>query len=87
MGKLGGKQIHCLIIETSFPNRMEEIAIRTGHLTPRLLKKEILKMKRMPERIYITHQKPRYSKVIKMELKKFNLKNLKLLRDGQIVEV
>ncbi len=85
--KLGGKQIHCLIIETSFPNRMEEIAIRTGHLTPRLLKKEILKMKQMPERIYITHQKPRYSKAIKIELQKLNLKNLKLLRDGQTVEV
>jgi hypothetical protein len=66
---------------------MEEIAIRTGHLTPRLLKKEILKMKQMPERIYITHQKPRYSKAIKRELQKLNLKNLKLLRDGQTVEV
>jgi ribonuclease BN (tRNA processing enzyme) len=84
---IGEKQIHCLIIETSFPNRMEEIAIRTGHLTPRLLKKEILKIKHMPERIYITHLKPQYSKAIKKELERLGIKNIKLLKDGQTIKV
>lgn len=84
---IGEKQIHCLIIETSFPNRMEEIAIRTGHLTPRLLKKEILKIKHMPERIYITHLKPQYSKAIKKELERLGIKNIKSLKDGQTIKV
>ena len=34
-GEIRGKtRLHGLIIEVSFPNRMEEIAITTGHLTP-----------------------------------------------------
>ena len=37
--KIGKRKIHCLIIDVSFPNSMEELAIRTGHLTPRLLQR------------------------------------------------
>ena len=85
--RLGEKQIHCLIIEVSFPNRMEEIAITTGHLTPNLLKKELLKIKLMPERIYITHLKPQFYKVIKKEIKRLNVNNLTLLKEGDILQV
>ena len=84
---IGERQIHGLIIEASFPNRMEEIAIQTGHLTPRLLKKEILKIKHMPEKIYLTHLKPQYAKDIKKELERLDIKNIKLLKDGQTFEV
>jgi ribonuclease BN (tRNA processing enzyme) len=85
--KLGNREIHCLIIDVSFPNRMEEIAIKSGHLTPRLLEKELSKMKHLPERIYITHLKPQYYKTVKTELQKLNIKNLRLLRDGEIIRI
>jgi ribonuclease BN (tRNA processing enzyme) len=86
-GKIGEKQIHCLLIEASFPNRMEDIAIRTGHLTPRLLKKELLKIKPYPERIFVIHIKPQYFKTIKTELQKLKIKNLRLLKDGETIRV
>lgn len=85
--KIGEKQIHCLIIEASFPNRMEDIAIRTGHLTPQLLKNEILKIKPYPEKIFVIHIKPQYFITIKTELQTLKMKNLKLLRNGQIIKV
>ncbi len=85
--KIGAKKIHCLIIEVSFPNRMGNIAIQTGHLTPRLLKKELLKMKQMPGRIYITHLKPQYFKAIKNEVRRLRIKNLRLLRDGETIRI
>ncbi len=85
--RLGEKTIHALIIETSFPNRMEETARMTGHLTPSLLEKELQKIGRLPERIYITHLKPQFYKIIERELKGLRLKNLRLLKKGECIEV
>jgi ribonuclease BN (tRNA processing enzyme) len=85
--KIGEKQIHCLIIEVTFPNRMEETAVRTGHLTPQLLRKELLKIGYLPEKIYITHLKPQYFKTIKTELHRLQISNLRVLRDGETIEV
>jgi len=85
--RLGEKHIHCLIIEVSFPNRMGDIAITTGHLTPLLLKGELSKIKIMPERIYITHLKPQFYKAIKKELQSLKVINLTLLKEGDIIQV
>lgn len=85
--KMSSTIIHCLIIDVSFPNSMENMAIKTGHLTPNLLKKEFLKIHYMPEQICITHPKPQFIKTIKTELEELRIKNLKLLRDGDTIRV
>ena len=85
--QVGEKQIHCLIIETSLPNRMKEIAIKTGHLTPRLLEEEISKIRPSPERIYAIHPKPLYKEIIRTELQRLKLKHLRLSRDRETIEV
>ena len=85
--KIGKQQIHALIIEISLPDSMGEMAIKTGHLTTRLFREELLKIREMPERIYITHPKPQYFKTIQAELQRLRLDNLTLLRDGQIIRV
>jgi len=85
--KLGEKHIDCLIIEVTFPSRMEEKAVRTGHLTPRLLKRELLKIGYLPEKIFITHLKPQYFKIIETELQRLKINNLRILKDGETVEV
>lgn len=85
--KIGHRRIHGLIIEVSFPNKMEETAITTGHLTARLLKNELSKMEQAPEKIYVTHTKPQYFKIIKAELDKLKMRNLKLLKDGQLIRI
>jgi ribonuclease BN (tRNA processing enzyme) len=85
--KLGEKHINCLIIEVTFPSRMEETAIRTGHLTPQLLKKELLRIGYLPEKICITHLKPQYFKIIETELQRLKINNLRILKDGETVEV
>jgi ribonuclease BN (tRNA processing enzyme) len=85
--EIGGRQIHCLFIEVSFPSRMEEIALRTGHLTPRLLKMELLKIKPHPERIFVIHIKPQYFEAIKSEVQKLHIKGLKLLKRDQTIQI
>lgn len=85
--KTEGIQIHSLFIEVSFPSRMEEIALKTGHLTPRLLKKELFKIKPHPERIFVIHIKPPYLKAVTAELQKLQIKNLSLVKDGETIQV
>jgi cAMP phosphodiesterase len=84
---IGDRQIHSLIIDVSFPNSMGDVAIRTGHLTPDLLREELLKLHHMPEYIYITHPKPQHYKTIKNELDKLKMKKLRLLRDGDTIRI
>lgn len=82
--------IHVMIIEVSFPNNMEELAIKTGHLTPNLLELEIDKMKHLPERILITHLKPQYIEKIGKELQAIKKKRrlaVQIIRDGRTYEI
>jgi ribonuclease BN (tRNA processing enzyme) len=85
--KIGDRRIHCLIIEVSFPNKMEETAIMTGHLTSRLLEAELSRMNSIPERVCITHTKPQYFRTIRSELEGLRMKNLRLLRDGETIRI
>ncbi len=84
---LKGTKIHALIMEASLPNRFENTALKTGHLTPKLLKLELNKMTNLPEIIYITHCKPAYRDNVKEELKKLDIKNIKIIKDGDMYEL
>lgn len=85
--KIGKRKIHCLIIDVSFPDALEELAIRTRHLTPRLLQLELSKMVLPPDRVFVTHTKPRYRKAIEGEVRKLKVDGMRLLRDGETIRV
>jgi len=85
--KIGRKKLNCLIIDVSFPDSMRELAIRTGHLTPELLREEMAAFNHEPDRICITHPKPQYLKTIKKEIKALRMKNLSILKDGDIINI
>ena len=80
-------RIDCVIMEVSFPNRMEEFAIRTGHLTPGLVAEELQKMEQLPGRILINPQKPLYLKQIHREIESLQMKNVTIIRDGDTYEI
>lgn len=85
--RLKGRRIKALIIEVSFPNARQKLALLSGHLTPGLLKKEIQKMPVVPEKIYITHLKKGYSKAIKKELEALKGIAWEILYDGMEIEI
>ncbi len=85
--KVGKRKIHCLVIDVSFPDALEELAIRTGHLTPRLLRAELSKMALPPDRVFVTHTKPRYRRKIEGEIRKMKIDGVRLLRDGETISV
>ncbi|MFZ2447761.1 MAG: 3',5'-cyclic-nucleotide phosphodiesterase [Syntrophobacteraceae bacterium] len=76
-----------LIIEVSFPNEMEALALASGHLTPTLLGLEIRKMRVVPEKIYIAHLKPFYRREIEAQLTQIPGVDLEILVDGKSFEV
>lgn len=79
--------LDALIVEVSFPNDMEEVAITTGHLTPQLLAEELKKVAILPPRIFLTHPKPQYFALIEAEVAALGIRGVELLRDGSRLEV
>jgi cAMP phosphodiesterase len=85
--KIGNKRIHALIIDVSFPNSMKKMALRTGHLTPELLRKELTKIQAGPDNVFITHPKPQYFRTIRKEIDFLKMNNIRLLKEGDIIKV
>ncbi|MGQ9693675.1 MAG: MBL fold metallo-hydrolase [Thermodesulfobacteriota bacterium] len=75
-------ELKALLIETSFPNRLTAIAQESGHLTPRLLQKELIKLKRTDLTILLAHMKPQYLSFLRKEIKKIPYPRISLLRQG-----
>ncbi len=74
--------VDALIVEVSFPNQMEQLALLTRHLTSSLLGIELAKMPVLPKRILITHPKPQYVATIKAEVESLGIPEIEMLHDG-----
>lgn len=61
-------ELAAVFIETSFPDRLEPLALQTGHLTPALLVKELAKLDKPEVPVKIFHMKPQYLEEISAEL-------------------
>ena len=72
-----------LIIEASFPDEMEELALLSKHLTPKLLRAELDKLRHQPK-IFISHMKSTFSTQIQEQLHQaLDGYTYHLLRDGE----
>lgn len=68
-------------VETTFPNRLQQIADASGHLTPQALEKELAKLDRdLP--VYVHHLKPQFRQEILSELKRLHRPALHIMEDG-----
>jgi len=79
--------IGSLVIETSFPNRLQDVADVSRHLTPRALALELDKLAMKSPRILITHLKPEFRQEIIRELRKLKGHRLRILRDGDVLQL
>jgi ribonuclease BN (tRNA processing enzyme) len=76
-----------LVIETSFPNRLQEVADVSRHLTPQTLAQELDKLEMQSPRILITHLKPEFRREVIRELHKLKGHRLRVLRDGDVLQL
>jgi ribonuclease BN (tRNA processing enzyme) len=85
--RMADHDVKLLITETSFPNRMEKLALASKHLTPALLGKEIGKMSPLPQRICIMHLKPQFLQEIESEIRALGHDNIGFLKDGELIQI
>ncbi len=78
------KNLKAIIVDTSFPRSLVDIADISGHFTPAQLYDDLNKAKfcnGVP--IYICHVKPVYEKEVTSELAALGMNNVKVLQEGK----
>ena len=76
-----------LVIETSFPNRLQDVADASRHLTPQTLALELDKLQVQSPQILVTHLKPQFRQEVIRELRELKGRRLRVLRDGDVLRL
>jgi cAMP phosphodiesterase len=81
----GDKTVKAVLVDVSFPSRLQKIADVSGHHTPSSLSLDLKNLKKDID-IYIYHVKPAYYQEVKKEIEE-KLPFAKMLEDNMIIEV
>ena len=72
------KNLKAVLLETSFPNRLQQLADISGHLTPQTVAKELEKFDRNGAEVLLYHLKPAFVPQLKLELASMPVEVLEL---------
>ncbi|HEX8435412.1 3',5'-cyclic-nucleotide phosphodiesterase [Archangium sp.] len=70
--------LKALLVETSFPNALQQLADVSGHLTPQTLQSELDKFQRNGSSVLVYHLKPAFIQPLKRELAELPVEVLEL---------
>lgn len=79
--------LKAVFVETSLPDKLRDIASKTGHLTPLFLANELNKMSETKPDVYLYHMKPNYREIISKEVKAINSHKIHIIEDGQTIRI
>lgn len=79
--------LKAIFIEASFPNSMTEMAEISGHLTVMGMAEELKKAGNKKIPAYVFHMKPQYLDIIEREIGQLNSNRIKLLKQGDVIEI
>jgi len=82
-----GNNLKAVLVETSFPNCMQEMADKSCHLTPQTLGKELDKIKGYDGSVFVYHVKCQYISEIEREIKALGREGITIVSDGMELEV
>lgn len=74
-----------LIVEVSFPRRMQRVADRSGHLTPRTLGEQLSRLVPRGIPVYLYHLKPAWRAELVAEVAGLDLHGGKVLESGDTI--
>jgi cAMP phosphodiesterase len=72
------RNLKAVLLETSFPNKLQQLADISGHLTPQTLKAELSKFNRNGAAVLLYHLKPAFVPQLKKELEGLPVEVLEL---------
>ena len=78
------QQLHALLIEASFPNKMAKLAEVSRHFTPASLGRELKKLTHNGMDIMAVHLKPSYRDEIIRQLEDLGIPKLRVMEPGKI---
>jgi ribonuclease BN (tRNA processing enzyme) len=81
------RTLKAALIETSFPDEMQELARVSKHLTPSLFAHQFRKLGRPELPVYVYHVKPRFREEIRRQLAALGIKHLTMLEEDQEIEL
>ncbi|HEX5709500.1 MAG TPA: 3',5'-cyclic-nucleotide phosphodiesterase [Pyrinomonadaceae bacterium] len=76
-------RLDALIVETSFPDRLAQLAEVSGHLTPASLRRELGKLEHEDVPVLVMHLKPAYREVLINELDALDHPHLSAMEVGR----
>jgi ribonuclease BN (tRNA processing enzyme) len=79
--------LRALLVETSFPTRLQPIADVAGHLTPGTLAGELAKLDRDDIPIFLYHLKPAFEVELRRELAPLRRRGVRILRMGEEIDL
>jgi 3',5'-cyclic-nucleotide phosphodiesterase len=82
----GHPEVRSVLLECSFPNRLEEIARAAKHLTPRLLEQELRKLPARA-RVLVFHVKPQFVAEVTDELAGLGSDRVVVARQGETYDL
>lgn len=81
------KGIEFIIADVSFPNRLNDLATISGHMTPSMLMEYIDNYGLGDRFFYVTHIKPIFAREIIEEIRASGRQNIGILKQGETLEV
>ena len=80
------KNLSALLLECAFPDELEELALASHHLTPKILCKELEKFQRDACAVYVINIKPMYRDEVVRQIEALEIEYLQIFEVGQIYQ-
>ncbi|HEX8908457.1 MAG TPA: 3',5'-cyclic-nucleotide phosphodiesterase [Anaeromyxobacteraceae bacterium] len=81
------EDVRAILVETSYPSRLQAVADASKHLTPATLVRELEKLDRDGRPIFLYHLKPAFAAELRRELAGLKLAGVRVLARGQQLEL
>ena len=79
------ENLSAILIECAFPNELSDLACNSHHLTPKVLQKELGKLKQNCP-IFVVNIKPMYIEQVSKQIRELEIENLRILEVGKVYE-